>query len=68
LDVIAKMHDINALISEQFKLADVYQATYYNRRTKPFELAESDVVWLSTTNLLLCNQPCTKFRQRFIGP
>jgi hypothetical protein len=45
LDVIAKIHDIHALITEQLKLADDYQATYHNRRTKQFELfAENDLV------------------------
>jgi hypothetical protein len=68
LGVIAKSHDIRALISEQLKLADVSQTTYHNRRTKPLELAENDFVWLSTTNLSLRNQPCAKFRERFIGP
>jgi hypothetical protein len=68
LDVIAKIHDIRALISEQLKLADVYHATYYNRRAKPFEIAESDFVWLSTGNVMLHNQPCTKFCQRFNCP
>jgi hypothetical protein len=62
LDVIAKIHDIHTLISEQLKLADVYQATYCNHRSKPFGFAENDFVWLSTANLLLRNQPCTKFR------
>jgi hypothetical protein len=69
LDVIAKINDIHAFISEQqLKLADVYRATNYYRRTKPFEFAEIDVALLSTANLLLRSQPCTKFRQRFIGP
>jgi hypothetical protein len=65
---IAKIHDIHALISKQLKIADVYQATYYNRRTKPLEFAENDFVWLFTADLSLRNQPCTKLRQRFIGP
>jgi hypothetical protein len=69
VDVVATIHDIHALISEKLKLADVYQATsYYNRRTKPFEFAENNLVWLSTANLLPCSQPCAKFRQRFIDP
>jgi hypothetical protein len=68
LDVTAKIYDVHALISEQLKVADVYEATYYNRRSKPFEFAENDFVRLSTTDLLLRNQPCTEIRQRFIGP
>jgi hypothetical protein len=53
LDVIAKIHDIHALIIEQLQLADVYQTTYHKRRTKQFEFAENDLIWLSTANLLL---------------
>jgi hypothetical protein len=34
----------------------------------PFEFSVGDHVWLSTANLLIRNQPCKKFRQRFVGP
>jgi hypothetical protein len=52
----------------QLKLTDVYDTTYLNRRTGHFEFSENDFVWLSTANLLLRNQECTKFRQRFNSP
>jgi hypothetical protein len=61
LDVIAKIHDIHAIISEQLKLTDVFQATYHNCQTKPFDFVENDLVWLFTAHLLLRNQPCAKF-------
>jgi hypothetical protein len=38
LDVIVKIHANHALITEHLNLANVYQTTNHNRRTKPFDL------------------------------
>ena len=68
IDYIKRIHDIHALITEELKIADAYQRSYANRRSRPEEFQNGDLVWLSTANLLLRNQPSSKLRQRFVGP
>jgi hypothetical protein len=55
MDVVAKIHDTHALISEQLKLADVCHTTYHNRLTKqPFNLQETTVFGSSILNVVYC--------------
>ena len=66
---VQRIHDIHELISEQLKIADEYMKhDTKNRANSSADFKENQMVWLSTENLVLRNQPSKKFKQRFIGP
>ena len=68
LDLINRIHDIHALITEQLKIAKVLQSHYADQHQIQHSFEVGDKVMLDTTNLVIRNQTTRKLRQRFLGP
>ena len=67
-DIINKIHDIHSIVEEQIKIVKSEQKHHADKKARIIDHAVGDYVLLSTENLKLYNQPCKKFRDRFIGP
>ena len=67
-DILQRIHDIHSLLEEQIKLAKAEQKHHADNKSKIREFAIGDYVLLSTKHLTLYNQPCKKFKDRYIGP
>jgi hypothetical protein len=68
LDLITRINDIHALITEQIKVAKVLQSHYADQNQVQHVFKVGDKVMLDTTNLVIRNQTTRKLRQRFLGP
>ena len=67
-EILDKLLSIHDLIQEELKIAKALQKHYADKRTVPTEYNVGDYVLLSTQNLKLLNQPCKKFKQKYICP
>ena len=62
LDLITRINDIHALITEQIKVAKVLQSHYADQNQVQHVFKVGDKVMLDTTNLVIRNQTTRKLR------
>ena len=68
IDVVERIHDIHAMVEEELKLAKATQKHHADKVSTVSQIKENTYVLLDTSNLKLHNQPCKKFKARFVGP
>lgn len=67
-DYLDRLRDIHTLVRANLSYAKARQEHDANKRRRPLTFAVGDQVRLDTTHLNLKDQPCKKFRDRYVGP